>query len=323
MNYTYRSNFKQYIEGLIEQKQALGFSYITSIKSLRSFDSMCVGEFPAEAALTKEIGDKWSIIRPTEKRNSFRNRVAVIRELAKYMIRSGVDACVIDPLVVPAYAQNSMPHIFTDNELKMFFTAADKLEYNRLCKIRHVIVPTIFRLMYCCGLRPPEARLIRTENIDFVEKTIKIPESKGHKDRMVVMSDGVSALCEKYFMLMKNVFPHSEYMFPCQQTNGGPISRQRLLDAFCMCWNASGIGEYSGNKPLPYSFRHTFATKKLYAWMKEGKDLEAYLPYLSAYMGHSRFAHTAYYIHLVPEFFPQMAQMDLSRWSNLLPEANA
>ena len=44
------------------------------------------------------------------------------------------------------------------------------------------------------------------------------------------------------------------------------------------------------------------------------------LPYLSAYMGHANFSHTAYYIHLTPEIFLHMSQMDLSRFENLIPE---
>lgn len=54
--------------------------------------------------------------------------------------------------------------------------------------------------------------------------------------------------------------------------------------------------------------------------MKEGKDLTACLPYLSAYMGHAQLSDTAYYIHLVPEFFPQMAQMDMGKFECLIPE---
>ena len=54
--------------------------------------------------------------------------------------------------------------------------------------------------------------------------------------------------------------------------------------------------------------------------MKEGRKLDNCLPYLSAYMGHAHFEHTAYYIHLVPEFFPQMSQMDMNRFSSLIPE---
>lgn len=319
MNYVYQSRFKRYIEGLIEQKHALGFPYLRSEDYLRQFDIMCLNEFPNEAALTKEIGQRWGTIRDTEKRVSFQDRMAPIRELAKYMLRLGIDSYIVEPMTIPEAVKRPIPHIFTDTELTAFFAAADNLEYNERGKIRHLIVPVIFRLMYCCGLRPHEARLIKKENIDLTSKTLKIPESKGHKDRMVVMPDDISLLVEKYLSVTQEKFSENDYLFPNWRINSF-FSHGWLNAMFWLCWDASGVKNFSGNHPCPYSFRHTFATKRLYAWMKEGKDLEAYLPYLSAYMGHAHFSHTAYYIHLVPEFFPQMAQMDLSRYAELIPE---
>lgn len=32
-------------------------------------------------------------------------------------------------------------------------------------------------------------------------------------------------------------------------------------------------------------------------WTEEGKDLEAWLPYLAAYMGHQKYSSTAWYVH--------------------------
>jgi integrase len=50
-----------------------------------------------------------------------------------------------------------------------------------------------------------------------------------------------------------------------------------------------------------------------------GKDVDAMLPYLSAYMGHENFAMTAYYVHLIPENFHK--QNDISPyWYSELPE---
>jgi len=319
VSYVYKSYFKQYIEGLIMQKHALGFPYLGSEDYLRQFDKMCLSEFPNETELTKEIGQKWGTVRDTEKRASFQNRMAPIRELAKYMLRLGIDAYIVEPVTIPEQVRRPIPHIFNDSELTAFFSATDNLEYNERAKIRHLIVPVIFRLMYCCGLRPHEARLVKKENINFVTSALRIPKSKGHKDRVVIMPDDISLLLEKYLFRTQEEFAENEYLFPSWRTNSFLCDRW-LSQMFRLCWNASGIKSFSGNNPVPYSFRHTFATKRLYAWMKEGKDLDAYLPYLSAYMGHAHFSHTAYYIHLVPEFFPQMAQMDLSRYAELIPE---
>lgn len=56
--------------------------------------------------------------------------------------------------------------------------------------------------------------------------------------------------------------------------------------------------------------------------MKEKKDLGIMLPYLSAYMGHTQFSSTAYYIHLVPDFFADMSGMDLNAFGGLIPEVS-
>jgi len=58
----------------------------------------------------------------------------------------------------------------------------------------------------------------------------------------------------------------------------------------------------------------------LVKWLNEGADLNAKLPYLSAYMGHTNFSDTAYYIHLLPENLVRSAAIDWSRFSDLIPE---
>jgi len=82
----------------------------------------------------------------------------------------------------------------------------------------------------------------------------------------------------------------------------------------------AGVTEFEGTKPRVYDFRHTFATNCLYRWIREGKDADAMLPYLSAYMGHVMPNDTAYYIHLVPNVFDQIEKIDISSYEALLPE---
>ncbi len=82
----------------------------------------------------------------------------------------------------------------------------------------------------------------------------------------------------------------------------------------------AGITASGGGLPRLYDFRHTFATHRLYQWMREGKDLMAALPYLSAYMGHAHMSDTYYYIHLVPGQLEAMSGYDFSKYEALLPE---
>lgn len=164
------------------------------------------------------------------------------------------------------------------------------------------------------------ARLIKLENLSLRAKNLIIPESKGHRDRMVVIPEELVGILEKYYPFLKNEFPQSEYLFPCQRFGGAAYTASWVRKSFHECWGNCHFELVAGNSPRPYDFRHTFATYRIYKWMKQGADLRSMLPYLSAYMGHFCISHTAYYIHLVPEFFSEMSGMDMNLYASLIPE---
>jgi hypothetical protein len=62
--------------------------------------------------------------------------------------------------------------------------------------------------------------------------------------------------------------------------------------------------------------------KRLNLWVRDGKDLNAYLPYLSMYLGHAHLTETDYYLHFVPEFFPLFKERTRDKCANLIPEVN-
>lgn len=320
MSSGYTSRLGPHIEQMVAQKHAVGYPYKESERILHVFDHFCAAGFPGAETITPEIGNAWAVIKPTEKTNSFLDRLAPVRELARYMNHAGIDAYVIPAGLAPVEAQRYIPHIFSLEELKCFFQAADSQPILPKCRIRHLQIPVIFRLMYTCGLRPHEARLIQREHLNFSEGTIFIPESKGHKDRIVAMPPEMTNICAKYIPYAAHEFPNSPYLFPCQRFKGAAYNGSWLTKVFHLCWDEAGLGKVSGNAPRPYDFRHTFATHRLYRWMKEKRDLGTLLPYLSAYMGHVHFSATAYYIHLVPDFFSELSGMDLDAYGELLPE---
>lgn len=320
MSSAYTSKLEPYIEQMVAHKHTVGYPYKKSEQVLEAFDRFCAAGFPEAETITPEIGNAWAVIKPTEKTRSFLDRLAPVRELARYMNHVGMEAYVIPNGIAPVEAQRHIPHIFSPEELKRFFQAADSQPILPKCRIRHLQIPVIFRLMYTCGLRPHEARLIQREHLNLSEGTILIPESKGHKDRIVVMSPEMTNICTRYYPYAAHEFPDSPYLFPCQRSKGSSYDNSWLVRVFHMCWREAGFGHVPGNAPRPYDFRHTFATHRLYRWMKEKRDLSALLPYLSAYMGHAHFSATAYYIHLIPDFFSELSGMDLDAYGSLLPE---
>ena len=226
-----------------------------------------------------------------------------IRQPATYMIPEGL---------IGQY-KHFTPYLYSDEELASFFFAADTLPVHPVALNRELISPVIFRMLYCCGLRPQEPLKIKCTDIDYQAGTLYIADSKVHKDRIVSMSDDMRDLCVKYNDTMDYRMPCREYFF--QRPDGNPYSVLWLQRTFRACIRHSGL-LFNGQHPRVYDWRHNFATRIIRKWLQEGLDVASNLPRLSTYMGHTSLEDTAYYIHLVPE---HLEEHHMNEWS-CIPE---
>lgn len=320
MNYRFEGVFTEHMECFIAQKHSLGYLYRESERILFVFQNFCKELFSTEATLTQEMALKWAEQRISENNLYRLNRVSVIREFAKYLNSIGVVAYLI-PIEMTRKTVRHTPHIYTMDELSALFQSIDATEYNKITPAMHLIVPVIYRLIYCCGLRPIEARRLLVEDVNLQTGTVKILEAKGHKDRIVMLSDDLLELCRKYHKQIASIYPERRYFFHSNYKDG-MLSEPWITKTFRKHLMAIGLNESVGSAPRLYDLRHTFATHRLYQWMLEGEDVNTCLPYLSEYMGHNLMSSTAYYIHLVPDFYPQMSEMQLDSYAELIPEVS-
>jgi integrase/recombinase XerD len=315
---SFKSQFAVYMDDFISYKEALGYSRSSYAKFLIQFDRFCLNTFPEETELTKEVVMQWASLRSHEKENGLKRRMAALREFGKYLNALRTEAYVIPAEMIGSF-KPFFPYLYTDEELAAFFTAADSMPPHKLSPYRQLIVPVIFRLLYCCGLRPSEVCLIKCEDINLKAGTLFIRDTKVHKDRLVILSADMLTLCNKYEVRMHPLRNNHSYFFP--NPNGTAYSVKWLQIQFRKCWKYAGVYHFRGaSTPRIYDFRHNYATRILMKWVEEGRDLSAWLPYLSAYMGHSKFSSTSYYIHLLPERLVKASTIDWERFSKLIPE---
>ena len=199
-----------------------------------------------------------------------------------------------------------------------FFTGTDNLLPHEFSPLREFTAPTLFRLMYCCGLRVAEIRLLKRTELDFTEDQLFISKSKAYKDRIVTVDSEVMAMCEKYDSIANIMIANREYFF--QNINGEPYSASWIQNLFRKCWKQAGISFPRSQRPRVTDFRHNFATRTFMKWLDEGKDINALMPYLSTYMGHTEFKYTAYYIHLIPDRLIKSCGVDWTPMEALVPE---
>lgn len=257
---------------------------------------------------------------PPEFENLLSQYQLYIREFAKYLRAVGTEAYMI-PISMTSKGPRYVPHIFNEAEIKAFFHGADSFRPHGKAPARHLVIPVFYRLLYCCGLRPAEARLLKKENVDLVRGSVYVVESKGHKDRVVAVADDLLQIMRSYSTLISEIYPDSDYFFP-RYDGDGPYTKRWTEEMFWRCFSMAGITAFEGPKPRVYDFRHTFATECICRWMREGRDIDAMLPFLSAYMGHARYEDTLYYVHMVPDFYERVGTVDRTAWEKLLPEVH-
>lgn len=273
-------------------RKSVGYSVSAYDTALLPFLRYCGECYPDVESITKEMVNSWLSHHSYNTPSSQGVFISCLRQYTRFIRANGKEVFIPDDDYT-VQRQRFIPYIFTADELTAFFRTVDMV-----CPVlkkwrQDIILPVLFRMIYCCGMRPGEPLRLTCDDVDLKTGDIYIRQSKGCKDRHILMSDDLRYMCLKYDLLAGP----REWFFP--KWDGGPLPTYWLDNQFRKCWARSGIP--SRGTPRLYDLRHAFATRNLMRWTEEGLDVMVMLPYLSAYMGHSHFYDTLYYVHLLPE----------------------
>ena len=313
----YCGPFKKDFQDYIDLKRAIGYKYETEAKRLECFDKFTIQKYPLATTLTKEIVLDWCSKKSHETQQNQCIRASSMRQFGIYLDSLGVNSYILPKNYYPATIRY-IPHIYTIDELKRFFAQTDQCNRSRYPN-RHLIMPVIFRMLYMCGLRASEARLLKVSDVNLVSGIITINNSKNDNSRLVPMANSLLKRCQDYSNIVHCNSKENDYYFPVP--NGNVITKYYLYRNFRqLLWQAriSHVGR--GNGPRIHDFRHTYAVHCLKNWVEQQKDLNTYLPILKTYMGHYLFAETAYYLRMTAEVFPDIIINLESKYSQIIPE---
>ncbi|WP_028986832.1 tyrosine-type recombinase/integrase [Thermicanus aegyptius] len=314
----YEGPFKDHIRNHVELKRAVGYKYDTDASHLKRFDRFTLEKYPDATALTKEIVLDWCSKKTYEAQANQCSRASIIRQFGKYLDSIGVKAYILPKGYYPT-EDPYMPYIYTADELTRFFAETDKCRYCCECPYRHLIMPVFFRMIYMCGLRVSEARLLKVADVDLENGILTIHHSKKDNSRLVPMSVSLTERCRHYSQMVHPYSKAEEYYFPA--LNGKPMTIQNVYKNFRrFLWRAGISHGGRGKGPRIHDFRHTYAVHSLKKWSEQEKDLTVYLPVLKTYMGHDSFEETAYYLRLTADVFPDITLKLETRYPGMIPE---
>jgi site-specific recombinase XerD len=169
-----------------------------------------------------------------------------------------------------------IPLVMSPDETKRLLAVAQNLK-----------VRVLLSLGYGCGLRAGEVVRLKVKHIDSAQKIIRVEQSKGRKDRNVMLSAEMLDLLRQWWKARPSrddaATPVEErWLFP-GKSRGKPMTTRQLNRLFHEAADAAGIRK----GVTLHALRHSFATHLL----ERGTDIRV----IQALLGHDKLDTTARY----------------------------
>ena len=168
-----------------------------------------------------------------------------------------------------------VPLVMSPDETKRLLAVASNLKAR-----------VLLSLSYGCGLRVSEVVRLKVKHIDSAQNIIRIEQSKGRKDRNVMLSPETLALLRQWWKARRGydaTTPVQErWLFPGRRP-GKPMTTRQLSRLFHAAAEAAGIKK----GVTLHALRHSFATHLL----DRGTDIRK----IQALLGHDKLDTTARY----------------------------
>lgn len=166
--------------------------------------------------------------------------------------------------------QHKLPKVLSTEDIKSLLDTIQNLKHK-----------TIMCTIYSCGMRISEALNLKISDIDSKRMMIRIENSKGYKDREVMLSENLLILLREYY---KQYSP-KKYIF--EGKSGGKYTVRSAEQVFKKALHKAKI-----SKPASlHTLRHSFATHLI----EQGTDIRI----VQELMGHKNIKTTQIYTHLI------------------------
>jgi ORF-2 with homology to tn21 tnpI gene len=169
----------------------------------------------------------------------------------------------------PSRKTHELPKCLSMNEVKRMIDSTTNQKHK-----------CIIKLLYGCGLRLSELLNLRITDIDSGNMVVHIRNSKGNKDRVVMLSYQLLQDLRVYFFKYKP----KDYLIEGQ--GGGLYSEKSVQNVVKDAAVRAGIKK----QVTPHILRHSFATHLL----ENGTDIR----YIQQLLGHSSVKTTEIYTHI-------------------------
>jgi integrase len=307
------SGLSQELDRYLLIRRGLGYDLRSTERILRRFAGFAEKE--GAARITTELFLRW--------RNSFGHasnatwaaRLGALRLFAQWLFAMDDRHEVPPRSLIPGKHRRPQPYIYSPDQIRRLIEGAAVLPSPN--GIRGLTYSTLFGLIAVTGMRVSEAIALDVTDVDLETGVITVRRGKSAKERLLPVDPSVSQRLGAYARERDRLLGQTPSCFFVSDAGTRP-------DDCAVRYNFAVVGQRMqlrpvqrfgrhGRGPRIHDLRHTFAVHTLMDWYREGKDAGREMMQLTTYLGHTKPAHTYWYIQAIPELMELAARRSASR----------
>lgn len=291
------------LAGYLDLRRGLGFKLTRDEKLLEQFIAWL--EDRGTATVTAADALAWATLPAGASPGWLRMRITVVRGFAAYLATLDPSAEVPSASLLPGGSHRAVPYLYSAADITALMDQATRLR----TPLRPATLQTLIGLLVVTGMRIGEVIALDDGDFDPGQGMLLVRHAKLGKHRLLPLHPTTVTAVQDYQRLRDQVFPRPVSEALLVSSAGTRLLYYNVSLTFTRLARRAGLAARSGgSRPRPHDLRHSFAVATLLDWCRDGRDIAAWMPLLSAYLGHADPAGTYWYLHAAPELLAEAAR---------------
>jgi integrase len=297
------STLRTAAEDYLEMRRALGYKLTSQAPLLFAFIAYL--EQAHAATVTSELAVGWATAPAGADPVWWAKRLSIARQFARYLHTIDPACEVPSPRLLPYRARRATPYPYASEDIAALMCATDTLAL----PLQAITYRTLIGLLAVTGMRVGETIALDRDDIDERDGLVRVINSKFGKSREVPLDPSVMRALAAYSQQRDQLCPRPACDAFFVSTAGTRLHAANVRRTFTRLVQSVGLTPRSARcRPRLHDLRHRFAINTLLDLHRAAVDVQARLPWLATYMGHSEPAHTFYYLTATPELLGLVAE---------------
>jgi integrase/recombinase XerD len=293
----------QRLRDYLAMRRGLGFKLVRDGEVLADFVAY-LGRVGA-TTITTGVALAWATAPEGADPSWWVNRLRAARGFARYLANLDPATEIPPTHLLPPAPHRAVPYIYSVAEIAALLEAAADIHTRQLAPTYR----TLIGLLAVTGMRISEALNLDCSDLDLGEGLLVVRDSKFGKSRELALHSTTVRALREYAEIRDRDYPRPRTAAWFVSSTRDRLTLKTAEWHFRRLTRTAGLLPRSEKcRPRIHDLRHTFAVNTLLGWYRDGVDVQARLPLLSAYLGHVHPGNTYWYLTATPELMHLVAQ---------------